>query len=503
MSTNDELNTGQDAAGTGGAGDPRSAGSAGGAGGAGSATVGGSVASGSFHAPTSPYTSVPQVPAGYSFARASGSSATSSAPDPFAARPTWAAAQSGAPVGPVGPATAAGDGPQTPARRRRGPGWGGIVAVSLVSAMLACGGTVAAQHYLDGAPAPAATVSAGAQHTGGTTQPVAQTGTSPDWQSVTQAVANSVVSITVTTASGTAVGSGVVYDAAGHILTNHHVVAGASRIQATLADGRIYEAELTGSDAATDLAVIQLVNSPDNLTVARFGDSDAVATGQDVMAIGNPLGLSSTATTGIVSALNRPVVTSREENGGESEAPGGGFEPGMPSRAAASPVVTNAIQIDAAINPGNSGGPLFDASGAVIGITSSIASTGSSDSGSIGIGFAIPSNLAAKVADQLIGTGTATHAYLGLSITNGDAMTEGETYAGALVGAVEPGSPADEAGLKEGDVITAINGKATSQSVALTGFVRQYSAGDVVTLTVVRDGRTLEMTATLAERTDS
>ncbi|MCL3776930.1 trypsin-like peptidase domain-containing protein [Actinomyces sp. 186855] len=520
---NDEWSTGRDATGVGGAGSPGPVGSADAATGseaaAGASATPGAGSPGTVpspyaakaassawpaQAPTGSYTSVPQAPAGYSFERAPGSSSAASAPDPFAARPAWAAPQPGAPSGAAGPAAPDAAGARASrARRRRGPGWGGVVATSLVTAMLACGGTVATLHYLDGEPAPTASVSAAAQHTGGTTQLVAQTGTSPDWEAVTQAVANSVVSITVSTSSGTSVGSGVVYDSAGHILTNHHVVAGATRIQATLADGRIYEAELTGTDAATDLAVIQLVNGPSDLTVARFGDSDAVVTGQDVMAIGNPLGLSSTATTGIVSALNRPVVTTQEQDEGSSPAPGGGFEPGTPSRTAASQVVTNAIQIDAAINPGNSGGPLFDASGTVIGITSSIASTGSSDSGSIGIGFAIPSNLAAKVADQLIESGTATHAYLGVSITNGGAEAEDATYAGALVGSVEAGSPADEAGLEEGDVITAINGKATSQSAALTGFVRQYSAGDVVTLTVVRDGRTLELTATLAERKDS
>lgn len=503
MSTRDEWSDGQERVWAAGSGDPQTAGAgsapgAGSASGAGAAGTGTETGAGTWAAaaagtPMSPYTgagsphssgaatsryaSVPQVPAGYSFDRAP---AASLAPDPFSARPGWAAPQTA-----TGPAS---DGTQpSGSGQRRGPGWSGVIATSLVTAMLACGGTVAALHHLDDAQAGTTAVStASAQPTGGTTQVVAPSGTSPDWETVTQAVANSVVSITVATPSGTSVGSGVVYDAAGHILTNHHVVAGATRIQVTLADGRIYDAELTGSDAATDLAVIQLVNAPGDLTVARFGDSDAVVTGQDVMAIGNPLGLSSTVTTGIVSALNRPVVTSRQQDEGSSQ------------------VVTNAIQIDAAVNPGNSGGPLFDESGSVIGITSSIASMGSSgDSGSIGIGFAIPSMLATKVADQLIETGTATHAFLGVSITNGEARTDTATYAGALVGAVESGSPADRAGVEEGDVITAVNGKATSQSAALTGFVRQFSAGQEVTLTVVRSGQTLELTATLAERRDS
>ena len=171
-----------------------------------------------------------------------------------------------------------------------------------------------------------------------------------------------------------------------------------------------------------------------------------------------------------------------------------------------SQVFTNAIQIDAAINPGNSGGPLFNETGTVIGITSSIASTGSSSSeqaGSIGIGFAIPSNLAKKVADQLISTGAATHAYIGVTIGNGGGTAGGVTRAGAEVGSVESGSPAEAAGLKEGDVITAIDGKPTREGSALTGFVRQYSADDQVTLTVIRDGEELQMPVTLSERKDT
>ena len=529
MSTNDELNAGQGATGS-GPWDPAAAAGTGRAdaapeGSAGSPSpyvaMNASTEAWPTRASASPYTSVPQAPAGYSFDRAPAAApgggadpraagapgsqnlpphSVTGAPSAPGAAPA-APAAAGAAGAAAGPAAGA---PQTTEPRsstRRGPGWGGVVATSLATAMLACGGTVAAVHYLDVTPDTGAMSSS--QHTGGTTQAVTQTGSSPDWETVTQAVANSVVSITVATASGTAVGSGVVYDAAGHIVTNHHVVAGATTIQVTLADGRIYDAELTGSDAATDLAVVQLVNAPKDLTVARFGDSESVVTGQDVMAIGNPLGLSSTVTTGIVSALDRPVVTTQEETD-SSQAPGGGLDPDAPSASTTSQVVTSAIQIDAAVNPGNSGGPLFDETGAVIGITSSIASRGSeSEAGSIGIGFAIPSNLTTKVADQLIATGTATHAYLGVTVSNGEARTEEATYAGALVGDVESGSPAQEAGLKPGDVITAINGKATSQSAALTGFVRQYSAGDTVALTVVRDGKTLELTATLAERKDS
>ncbi|PHP52467.1 S1C family serine protease [Actinomyces ruminis] len=448
---------------------------------------------------SSPYTSAPQPPAGYSFDRAS---TPSSSPygQPGAGTGSGAYAQS-----PYQPVPAAPD----PAGRRRGPGWGGVIATSLVTALLASGGTVAALHYFDNDDARTASVSAPtAIATGSTTQTVSSTGTAPDWEAVTAAVSNSVVSITVAMSDGTAVGSGVIYDSDGHIITNNHVVSGATQIQVTLADGRIFEAELTGTDPTTDLAVIELVDAPSDLTVAQFGNSDDLVTGEDVMAIGNPLGLSSTATTGIISALNRPVVTTQEE----TEEQSGSALPGQlggllgQSQTTTTQVYTNAIQIDAAINPGNSGGPLFDETGAVIGITSSIASlSDSADSaGSIGIGFAIPSNLAQKVADQLIETGTATHAYLGVSIGDGGATTsDGTTRAGAEVGVVESGSPADQAGIEVGDVITAIDGKATNQAAALTGFVRQYSAGDEVTLTIIRNGEELQVPVTLKERKDS
>ena len=454
---------------------------------------------------SSPYTAAPQTPAGYSFARSSSAPAAGpglpgGAPGdqvpsyPMAAPPMPASA---APAG-------AGD-------RRRGPGWGGVIVTSAVVALLACAGTASGLHYLGaGSPMTAPSAAPTAIATGSTTQTVSSTGTAPDWEAVTAAVSNAVVSITVEQGQGTAVGSGVVYDSSGHIITNNHVVGGASRIQVTLADGRIYNANLTGTDSATDLAVIALENPPSDLTVAQIGDSAGLVTGQDVMAIGNPLGLSSTATTGIISALDRPVVTTQEE--GEPSDGSSGNNQRDPNRRPApddkksSQVFTNAIQIDAAINPGNSGGPLFNETGTVIGITSSIASTGSSSSeqaGSIGIGFAIPSNLAKKVADQLISTGAATHAYIGVTIGNGGGTAGGVTRAGAEVGSVESGSPAEAAGLKEGDVITAIDGKPTREGSALTGFVRQYSADDQVTLTVIRDGEELQMPVTLSERKDT
>ena len=416
----------------------------------------------------SPYASVPTTPGGY--------------------------APAGAPAGEsfyaASKATGADSGTK---RRRRGPGWFALVASVLVASLLGAGGAVSAVRYMDargGDVSSRSTTAPTAIATGSTTQTVNSAGQAPDWEAVSAAVSNAVVSIAVATDRGEALGSGVIFDKEGHIITNNHVVAGASKIQVTLADGRVYDAETTGTDPATDLAVIQLKDAPDNLTVAQLGDSDKLATGQDVMAIGNPLGLSSTVTTGIISALDRPVVNSQNEDGSGGSA-----------------VYTNAIQIDAAINPGNSGGPLFDEKGQVIGITSSIAtmsrSSSEGGSGSIGIGFAIPVKLADKVAKQLIKSGTATHAYLGVSLDTASATADGEKRAGAKITSVEGGSPADKAGLKKDDVVIAIDGKTTAQGSALTGYVRQYSANDKVKLTVIRDSKKQDIDVTLAERKDS
>ena len=419
----------------------------------------------------SPYMSVPTTPGGY--------------------------ASAGAPSGESFYATSQAAGTESGTARRRGPGWFALVASVVVASLLGAGGAVGAVKYMDARGGGASSHSSTAPTaiaTGSTTQTVNSTDQAPDWEAVSAAVSNAVVSIAIATDNGNALGSGVIFDKEGHIITNNHVVSGASKIQVTLADGRVYEAETTGTDPATDLAVIQLKDAPDNLTVAQLGDSDQLATGQDVMAIGNPLGLSSTVTTGIISALDRPVVNSQSENGA------GGTS--------SSAVYTNAIQIDAAINPGNSGWPLFDEKGRVIGITSSIATMGGASggeggSGSIGIGFAIPVKLADKVAKQLIKSGTATHAYLGVTLATGAAEVDGETRAGARISSVEGGSPADKAGLKRDDVVIAIDGKTTSQGSALTGYVRQYSANDKVKLTVIRDSKKQDIDVTLAERKDS
>ncbi|MCB2174663.1 MAG: trypsin-like peptidase domain-containing protein [Actinomycetales bacterium] len=300
----------------------------------------------------------------------------------------------------------------------------------------------------------------------------------PDWEKVAAAVRPSVVAIKVQISGGEAEGSGVIVDTKGHILTNNHVVAGATQggISVTLSDGRVFDATVAGTDPTTDLAVITLTNPPSDLVPAVLGDSSKVVVGEPVMAVGNPLGLSSTVTTGIVSALDRPVSTSD----GNSQA-----------------VVTNAIQIDAAINPGNSGGPLFNAQGEVIGITSSIASL-SQSSGSIGLGFAIPSNLADRIGAELLADGTASHAFLGVELTDGEATADGVTRMGAQIHSVSEGTPAADAGLKAGDVIVAINGNPVSGAESLTGYVRALAAGQSATLTVVRDGKSFTVDVTFA-----
>ena len=318
----------------------------------------------------------------------------------------------------------------------------------------------------------------------GTGSATAKTGEAADWKTVASEVSGSVVSIQAALSNGTAKGSGAIVSAKGYIVTNNHVISGAQQIQVTLSNGQMYTAQVVGTDTTTDLAVIKLDNPPSDLKAVEFADSDKLAVGEDVMAIGNPLGYDDTATTGIVSALNRPVTVTDDSG---------------------SDIVTNAVQIDAAINPGNSGGPTFNAAGQVIGINSSIASTAtSSDSaGSIGIGFAIPSNLVKRVANEIIKDGKVKHVALGVTITTSTVEADGVTRAGAKVtagtsgSAVVSGSPADKAGLKVGDVIVAYDGNAVSSTYSLLGYVRASALNDKVTLTIVRGGKTMDVEVTL------
>jgi putative serine protease PepD len=296
---------------------------------------------------------------------------------------------------------------------------------------------------------------------------------------IAKRVLPSVVSISTQTASGNATGSGFVIESSGYILTNNHVVDGASgssAITVTLNDGRSLGATIVGTDSAYDLAVLKI--SASNLPALQFGDSDKIQVGDSVIAVGSPLGLSGTVTSGIISAKNRAV--SAGGSSGESS-------------------FINALQTDAAINPGNSGGPLVDATGAVIGVNSAIASLGSSysgQSGSIGLGFAIPINQARKTANQLIKTGKATYPIIGISLdlhySQGGAKIENTPNG------IHSGGPAAAAGLQPGDIITKFDGKTITGPDDLIVDIRAKNVGDKVTLTYLRDGASHQVSLTLA-----
>jgi len=380
-----------------------------------------------------------------------------------------------------------GGAPVTRSRRRPGarPGWVGAGAVAAGAALLSSVLTAGALTWTGHDPTAAPTTTS-------SSAPVSPgTATAFTWTTVAAAVEPSVVTVAVSDGEG----SGVVLDTSGHVLTNNHVVAAAGNggITVTLSDGRAYPATVVGTDPTTDLAVLKLSTVPSGLTPATLGDSSTVRVGDAVMAIGNPLGLSDTVTTGIVSAVDRPVGTS------SSETPSGA---GSGQR-----VVTNAIQTDAAINPGNSGGALVDTQGRVVGITSSIASLTSSasgsQSGSIGLGFAIPVNQAKDVAQQLIATGTAQHAYLGVGLSDGTVTVDGAQRSAAMIGSVSAGTPAAGAGLAAGDAVTAADGAGITSADQLIGTIRARRPGTMVQLTVVRDGssRTVSLTLTTAPAT--
>ena len=366
---------------------------------------------------------------------------------------------------------------------KKGPGW-----VALLGAMLlTIGLTLGAVFYARPAMLHASTPT---NLNGGTVATVPVSNSSgTDWTDVAAAVSPAVVTIQAQGASSGGTGSGVVYDAQGDIVTNYHVIAsalGGGQIQVTLADGRLYGAVVVGHDKTTDLAVIRLENPPSDLTVARFASSANLEVGAPVMAIGAPLGLSNTVTTGIVSALNRPVEVSVDESATSEDG----------TQASSDLVVTNAIQIDASINPGNSGGPLFDATGAVIGINSSIKSLSSSSdgqAGSIGLGFAIPSDLVVSIADQLIASGSASHGMLGVTVKAATTTVGSDTYVGAEVQDVSAGSGASAAGIRAGDVIIKVEGQEVSSAKQLIGYVRRYKAGDTISMTIVRNGQTQDV----------
>ena len=302
------------------------------------------------------------------------------------------------------------------------------------------------------------------------------------WAEVASKVSNSVVSIQAGSDNQEATGSGAVLDSEGHIVTNNHVVAGAKSIMTTMSDGQIIEASIVGTDPSTDLAVIKLKSLPeDGVNPIRFADSNDLVVGQGVMSIGSPLGYANTVTTGVISATDRPVVIATQ---GASN----GYS------------ATDAIQIDAAINPGNSGGPTFDSNGRVIGINSSIASTSTnqSEAGNVGIGFAIPSNLVKSITSSIIKDGEAKHVWLGVSMSGQDATVtvDDVTRSGAQIVKITSGSPAEKAGVQAGDVIIGWNGEPVENSSSLMSRVRSVALGEDVDLTVVRNGKSMDLKVT-------
>ena len=369
---------------------------------------------------------------------------------------------------------------------KKGPGWGALLGAMLLTVGL----TLGALFYVRPAMLRASTPT---NLNSGTVATVPASSDATDWTAVASAVSPAVVTIQAQGASSGSTGSGVIYDAQGDIVTNYHVISSVltgGQIQVTLADGRLYAARVVGHDKTTDLAVIRLDNPPEDLTVARFTTSSTLQVGAPVMAIGAPLGLSNTVTTGIVSALNRPVEVSMDEDSTSQDQ----------TQASSDLVITNAIQIDASINPGNSGGPLFDATGAVIGINSSIKSLATSSdgqAGSIGLGFAIPSDLVVSVADQLIASGSASHGMLGVTVKAATATVGSDTYVGAEIQEVTSGSGAAIAGLRVGDVILTVEGQEVTSPKQLVGYVRRYRAGDTVTITIERNGQTQDVSVTI------
>ncbi|MFC9130608.1 S1C family serine protease [Streptomyces sp. NPDC057099] len=286
-------------------------------------------------------------------------------------------------------------------------------------------------------------------------------------------------------------GTGFVFDKQGHIVTNNHVVAGAvdgGKLTATFPSGKKYDAEVVGHAQGYDVAVIKLKDAPSDLKPLTLGDSDKVAVGDATIAIGAPFGLSDTVTTGIISAKNRPVASS---DGSGSQAS-----------------YMSALQTDASINPGNSGGPLLDAQGNVIGINSAIQSTGNGgfgtgQSGSIGLGFAIPINQAEYVAQELIKTGKPVYAKIGASVSLDDNSSGAQITDQGAGGAapVEPGGPAAKAGLKPGDVITKLDDRVIDSGPTLIGEIWTHKPGDKVTITYERGGKQQTVDVTLGSRT--
>ncbi|MGT2424905.1 S1C family serine protease [Amnibacterium kyonggiense] len=335
----------------------------------------------------------------------------------------------------------------------------------------------------------------------------------------------SVVTISVSASTESGTGSGIILSSDGYVLTNNHVVtldgdSSSGTIQVTLTDGHIYGAKVVGTDPLNDLAVIKLTNAS-GLTPAQFASSTDLNVGDSVVAIGAPLDLPNTVTTGIVSALNRSIAVASSAvpkgssgSGGDS---GGGSDGGSPfnfwdfgqggdgsqsqTQSQTQNIYLSVLQTDAAINPGNSGGALLDSRGDVIGVNVAIAGTGSDSSssgqsGSIGVGFAIPSSIAKRIADDIIAGRTPTHGQLGVTSVANETASTG-TVAGVQVSAATQGGAAAKAGIEKGDIITAVGKAPVTSYTDLAAQVRSYAGGTRVPVTFSRDGQSQTVTVTL------
>jgi S1-C subfamily serine protease len=312
-------------------------------------------------------------------------------------------------------------------------------------------------------------------------------GTGNDEQAVREAVVAkvrpAVVEVNVTTQQGGAIGSGVIIDGRGYIVTNNHVVDGAQSMTVTLYDGSNLQAQLVGTDPADDLAVIKITPPSKGLTVANIGDSSKLAVGQDVMVIGNPLGITQTITNGIVSALGRSV----------SEGQGGA-------------IIPNAIQTDAPINPGNSGGALVDMQGNLVGIPTLTAIDPEFNTPANGVGFAIPSSRVATIVPQIISTGSVTHtgrAALGVEVADVDANLAAQdnlsVNQGAYVASVVQNGAAAAAGIQAGDVIVQVNSTPVTVSQSLGEALASHNPGDTVAVHIYRGSQQMTINVTLGE----
>ncbi len=385
---------------------------------------------------------------------------------------------------------------------------GFIVAAAIVSGAAGLGGAYVGTNLF--------TPAGGLPAAGPSTITVNNTDSVNQTTAISAKVLPSVVTISVSGGSAGGTGSGVVLTSDGYVVTNTHVVTldGATAdatIRVTTSDGRVFDAEIVGTDPTYDLAVIKLKDASD-LTPIDFADSSDLNVGDETIAIGAPLGLSNTVTTGIVSALNRSIQIASSAAPDSSDTEGDSQDQGQESPfefdfgqgQSQTPSTTTesisiaVIQTDAAINPGNSGGALVDGEGKLIGINVAIATAGGSSgqSGSIGVGFSIPSNIVKRVTGEIIDSGAATHGLLGASVQDAASVAD-STITGAYIAKVSDGGAAAQGGLKEGDIVTDFNGIPVTGATDLTAQVRAAAAGSQAKVTFVRDGRTQTAEVTL------